>query len=265
MKFLANQPALLLGKTLVVSDIHLGIEHEYRSRGIRMPSQTAAMKVRLETLLKQTKASRLIICGDLKHKVPGTTFQEQKELPEFLKSIRARIEIAQGNHDADLKPLLPPQVRLHSTRGFLHQEAYCTHGHTWPDPEFLKAKAVVMGHVQPQIEIRDKLGYCWREQVWVRAALDKKKIQAQYPKVRLPNGLPELIILPSFNPLAGGLALNAAFSKKPAPKRELLCPSPSLRNTSTISRLSPLLKLANMKKAKIHLLDGTLLGELGRL
>lgn len=243
VKFLWGEPALLMGKNLIVSDLHIGIEYEYWQAGIKLPSQTEAMKKRLDSLLKETKARSLLICGDFKHKVPGMTYQEQKEIPAFLEhfSNQVRIEIAPGNHDADLRPLLPQAVKLHSSKGFLKDGSYYTHGHTWPDPLFLTARFLIIGHIQPQIEIKDKLGYTWREPVWVRVPLSKKKVQEKYKTS--PSPLPELIILPSFNPMVGGLALN---------KKEAI-------------RESPLLKLASLKKARITMLDGTFLGELRKL
>jgi len=242
MKFIANEPALLEGRTLVVSDLHIGIELEYRRSGIKIPSQTALMEKRLDSLLNLTKATTLLICGDLKHKVPGISLQEQREIPEFLKHFtkKVKVEIVQGNHDADLKPLLPRGVRLHPASGVLKGSTFYMHGHARPSTSFLKTKHLVIGHVQPQIEIKDKLGYVWREQVWVQAGLDKKKIKEHF---KTTSHVPELTIIPSFNPMAGGLALN---------KKETV-------------RHSPVLKMTKLNQAKLYLLDGTFLGALRRL
>lgn len=240
MKFITNEPALLIGSTLVVSDLHIGIEYDYRKRGIKMPSQTHHMLSRLKKLLKRTHAKKLLVCGDLKHKVPGLTVQEEREVPDFVSTLaeRVTIDIVQGNHDADLAQLLPPGIRLHPTEGFLQKDVYFSHGHTWPSPSLLQAKRLVIGHIQPQIEIKDSLGYIWREQVWVRAPLNPEKVKEKYSR----STDVELIILPSFNPLAGGLALNKEQARE-----------------------SPILKLAHLKEANIYLLDGTFLGRLSDL
>jgi len=254
-KFISGEPAVLAGETLVVSDLHIGIEHGFRRAGIKMPSQTRSMKERLDSLIKKTKAKRLVILGDVKHKVPGSTFQEEREIPEFLEhfSKKVKLEIVPGNHDADLKRLVSKKIKIHPSKGILKDKIYFMHGHAWPDSSFLDADFLVMGHVQPQIEIKDKLGYVWRERVWVRAELDRKKSvelfgkkgKTKSSKVRLDSGqrLPELIVLSSFNKMSGGLALN---------KKEKL-------------RESPVLKLAKLNKTRIYLLDGTFLGELRKL
>jgi len=54
--------------------------------------------------------------------------------------------------------------------------------------------------------------------------------------------LPELVVMPSFNPFAGGVAVNK--ERKP---EELL---------------GPVIKAADMGKAEVSLLDGTLLGKI---
>jgi len=243
-KFITNEPALLMEKTLIVSDLHLGIEYEFYQSGIKVPSQTEKIKQKLDSLLRVTKAKTLIFLGDTKHKVPGISYQEMREIPELLEyfSSKTKLICVMGNHDPGLEDLAPKTVSLRPTQGFLLDNIYLNHGHTWPAKDFLKAKYIVIGHVQPQIEFRDRLGYVWREQVWLRAELNKTKLKEKYGKIK---NLPELIIMPAFNPFAGGHAIN--------------------RKVEVKEHANPLVKCANMKKAKIYLLDGTYLGELGKL
>lgn len=249
MKFLTNEPALLLGrgrgKVLVIADLHIGIEHEFWKSGIRIPSQIDRMRERIERLLRLTKPQRLIILGDLKHKVPGLSWQELREVPEFLNSINkmVRLEVAPGNHDPGLKGLVP-DIKIHPSSGLLLGDYYLLHGHTWPSQEFLGAKQVIIGHNHPVIEFRDRLGYVWREPVWIRTGMDRKKILAKFGK--LPGGLPGLVIMPVFNEFAGGIALNP-------------------RNRKKGKFMGPLGKCAEMKVAGTYLLDGTFLGELNKL
>lgn len=242
MKFLWDGPALLVDRTLVVTDLHVGIEYEYWKSGIKIPSQTKNMRTRIDALLKKTKATTLLICGDFKHKVPGITYQEEREIPGFLEHFAksVAVEIAPGNHDADLHRLTPEGVVIHPATGILKGKTFFFHGHTWPGPGFTEAETLVMGHLQPQLEIRDKLGYVWREQVWVTAPLNKATVKEKYQH---RGAVPDAIVVPSFNPMAGGLALN-----KPRKGKD-----------------SPLTKLLKLPKAEIHLLDGTFLGELSTL
>jgi len=251
VKFVTGEPALLCGKTLVISDLHMGIEYAYRKSGINLPSQSEKLVERIEKLLNKTRAKSLIFLGDVKHKVPGTSWQEEKEIPGFLSHLlgRVKVEVTPGNHDGNLRNLLPRGVKLHPSSGFLFGDFYFSHGHTWPDPKFLKAKHLVIGHSQPMIEFRDKLGYRWLEPVWVRTNLLRKKVSKRYKGSRgSSENLPRIIIMPAFNEFAGGVALNRKINIER--KREFI---------------SPILKFADMKKAEVLLLDGTFLGELGKI
>ena len=228
-RFLTNEPALLVGKALVVSDLHIGIEKDFYDSGIKLPSQTGAMKKRIEKLLTSTKARTLIVLGDVKHRIPGVSFQEMREVPEFLNYFDGKVKVIMimGNHDPGIEKLIP---NIETRKDLLLEGVYLLHGHTKPSGKMEGAGTIVMGHVQPMIEFRDRLGYYWRERAWVRARSSGK----------------ELIVMPSFNPFSGGCPLN---SKRP-PDRE---------------HRTPLMKKSELGRARIYLLDGTYLGELGKL
>ena len=78
LKFITGEPALMVGKALVVADLHIGIEHEFRQAGLKVPSQLEGIVKRIDALIEKNKADRLIILGDVKHKVPGVSWQEEK-------------------------------------------------------------------------------------------------------------------------------------------------------------------------------------------
>ncbi len=252
-RFVTDEAALMAGKTLVVADLHIGIEFEYYKAGIKIPSNVGKMEERLVKLTERSGAERLLILGDVKHRVPGVTRQELREIPEFLSEISKRIptEIIPGNHDGNLKDLVPENVRIHSSKGFLEGKVYFTHGHAWPSPDFLKADYVLVGHEHPQIEVRDRIGYRFTEQVWVKANLSKKRIEKRY-KTKTKR-LPELIILPRFNPLSGGISFNRGLTD--------LEKAHKLFHTG----LGPLVKCSDHPNSKIYLLDGTFLGKLKNL
>jgi putative SbcD/Mre11-related phosphoesterase len=248
LKFLTGEPALLAGKTLFLADIHVGIEHEFRKSGLNMPSQTQSLLNRIISLLEKTHARKLVLIGDIKHKVPGTSWQEEREVPAFLQRLAEKTELhmVPGNHDGGIAKFVPKGVKLYPVQGVLLGDIYASHGHTWPDPSFLQAKCFLMSHSHPQVEFRDRLGYTWRERIWIRAKLDKAKIRGKYPGAK---PLPELIVMPAFNPLSGGIPVNRKKQPEEVGKQHI----------------SPILKSAKMKSAKIYMLDGTYLGELGKL
>ena len=248
IKFVTGKPALLVGKSLVVADLHLGIEREFYKSGVKIPSQTERMKKRVDVLLQMTRPEKLIILGDVKHKVPGISLQEMMEIPEFLGHLSEElaVEIVPGNHDAGIESFVPRGVKIRPSSGLIQGDVYMNHGHTWPGPDFLGCSQIIIGHQHPLIEFRDMLGYRFREPVWVKGNLKREKIEAKFKKI--PEKLPGVIIMPAFNGLTGGVAVNG----KTEPEY--------LKNF-----IGPLIKALDEKTARIYLLDGTYLGKLADL
>jgi putative SbcD/Mre11-related phosphoesterase len=246
ISFVTGYPALMAGKALVVSDLHLGIEHRYRKEGIALPSQSERLLERLRGIIEKNRARRLIVLGDVKHKVPGASFQEEREVPAFFRSLAefAEVEVTPGNHDDGLGGLLPTGVTLHPSAGIRSGDAWLCHGHAWPPEEFLDARHVVTGHNHAGLEFRDSLGYRWIEPVWVRAGLDRESLSGRYRD--LPEGLPEFILMPPLNEFAGLMALNSEAGRKDGGP-------------------NPLFRSVDRDKASVYMLDGTLLGRLQEL
>jgi len=249
MKFIKNFPALFIEKikTLVVADLHIGIEYEFYKSGIRIPSQVAEMKKNIFDLIKQTKAKRLIILGDVKHDVPGVSYQEMKEIPVFMKDLsqRIKVDVCLGNHDTYIKELSPEEIKIHASEGFKIEKFGFIHGHAWPSKKLLSCDFLISGHTHPIIQFIDKFGYRIIEPVWIKNSIDKEKIKQRY-KVKATGKL-EFIIMPAFNRLLGGTPVNVKRNND-----EL--PGPLLKND-----------FVNMNESEIYLLDGTYLGKLKNL
>ena len=250
LEFITGEAALKLGRVLVVADLHIGVEHQYRKEGLTLPSQSGKLMDRLEALIKRTRAKRLVVLGDVKHRVPGASFQEEREIPAFFRRLLERVEVdvTPGNHDGGIGKLLPPGVVVHPSGGFMLGKTWLCHGHAWPGEGFLKAGEVVVGHNHAGIEFRDKLGYRWLEPVGIRAGLVREKIEERYGKAG--GGLPGLVIMPFFNGFAGMVPVN----RKPEEIAGLYSEGPG-----------PLFRSMEREKARVYMLDGTLLGELGKL
>lgn len=253
INFVTGQPAVLAGDALVIADLHIGIEYGYYKSGIRMPSNTKGMLKVIEELIALTGAKRLVILGDVKHRVPGSSKQEMREIPDFLERLSGlvSVDIVPGNHDSDLGDFLPESVRLHPSSGFAKGGFYFMHGQAWPPSGFMHSEHVFVGHEHAQIEFRDKLGHRFYEQVWIRAELDRKKLLEKYKAVT--SHLPELIIVPKFNRLSGGISMNYPVSRI------------DRAHKSHEGGIGPLARSSKLAKAKVYLLDGTLLGKLERL
>jgi metallophosphoesterase superfamily enzyme len=90
-----------------VGDLHVGLESEFRSRGVNMPTQTPRMERELVSL--SPGKDRLILLGDVKNKVPGSTPQEYAELPGSSFDAAALLGGGHrsGNHDTNIEEFSP--------------------------------------------------------------------------------------------------------------------------------------------------------------
>lgn len=192
-------------RAIVVGDLHIGLESDLRRSGVNLPSQTQRMRERLQKLLQATGARRIIVIGDLKHRIPFSTPQEAIELPWFFHGIGAdEVELVRGNHDVDLHGLL--DIRVHEAGGIRVGDVALLHGHEWPTEEVIQdARIVVTCHNHPAVMLVDALGHRHKEACWVRAQFTQAA-QERYERLR-PDA--EFIVMPAFNELTGGTAFNA--------------------------------------------------------
>ncbi len=257
LKFVCGEPALLHNKTLVVADLHLGIENEIASRGVRIGSLTESTKERIIALARTFKAKKILLLGDVKHNVPNISWQEYTELPGFFGALQriAEVEVVPGNHDGDLER--STSARIHPSSGFIEGNAAFAHGHAWPSEEAMRADYLVLAHSHPAIELIDKMGYRSIEKVWVVGGIGKTAqfllrknahlrgaqiARERYPRANLKM---KVIIMPAFNELVGGAVLNRARGARE-------------------SLLGPLLKneIFKLDDAQVFLLSGVPLGKI---
>lgn len=251
IRFVTDYPAVVIsdkkiGRILVIADLHLGIEHELYKDGLIISAQAEKFEKTIDKLLKLTKAKTLVIVGDLKHKVPGISFRELKEIPKLVGYLtkRVRVILTKGNHDTELKELAE-KMEVHNSRGFKIGKYGFFHGHAWPDKSLLSCDYLFTAHMHPAVEFVDDFGFRMIEQVWVKGKLNEKIIRAKY-KSKIKPGKLQTIVMPPFNPIIAGAALNSKKKHKYA---------------------GPLTKgsALNINKAEAFLLDGTSLGKIGKL
>jgi hypothetical protein len=247
-------PALIVKtgkeKALVVSDLHIGIEGELTAKGISLPSQAPKIMERLVKLIDEKKPDRLIMLGDVKHGIPISSWQEWRELPKFFEDLLKLlpVEIVPGNHDGDIKGMVPRGVVVHEVGGMLlgkRKFVGLIHGHAWPAPELMKAELIVMGHNHPAVEFRDGLGGRTLEHVWLKAKLKRRKLPKTLQEA-IREKPPEVLVMPAFGVLVGGAAVNRGVP------RELI---------------GPLFKSGAVKldETEAYMLDGTFLGKISKL
>lgn len=203
IKFIQNNPAILAGKYLVVSDLHLGIEREFIEKGVFVPTQIEEIINKLIKLSKHSK--NLIILGDIKHKVPGVSVQELAEVPYFFKKLSKyfkEIIVIKGNHDSGLDKLTNVSI----TKEFSYKNIGFIHGHALPSDKMLKNKVIVAGHIHPRFNFRDSIGVFHSLPCFLIGKYKKTKV----------------IVIPAFNELVGGLSEEKKGILKYIKKKEIL-------------------------------------------
>jgi len=259
-------------RTLVVADLHIGWEMSLQERGIHVPSQTSKLVQRMKVLISAYNPDRLLILGDMKHTVAVAGVGEWRDIPDFFSELKGQIReicIIRGNHDGELEPLLPENVRILPATGTSLADVGFFHGHRWPSPALLGCKTLVMGHVHPTVAFRDPAGFRTTRQVWVRANCDGTRLarvvlekynvefengpeQALWKHYGVKPKTSQVFIMPSFNDFLGGRPLNEkGFAEKLETKRVV---GPVLRSEAV-----------DMRNAEMYLLDGTFLGDLSQL
>ncbi len=230
-----NESALFLKdiKTIVVADLHIGIEKELRESGLQTSSQTSNMTNRLISIFKIYKPKEIFLLGDIKHNIPTSTIQERNDVKLFLKTIKnyGQIHIIPGNHDGNIGKLIDEEILLHPSDGFVFENLGFVHGHRWPKQEIVGCKTVIVAHTHPTIMFSDRLGYKTFEPCWVRGKLNS--LEDRYTNIK--NN--DFIMLPAFNPLCGGIAVNKD------------------------NIIGPFKKIIEISSSDVYLLDGSYLGK----
>jgi len=259
IKSLIDKPAMVVeneSKTLVIADLHLGIEAELREKGINIGSQTEKLLERVIKCVKAADPDVIVLLGDVKHAVPRISWMDRKEVPFFLAELAeyAPVYVVKGNHDGHLNRLLPKaterepehEVSIKSTRGFVFDGVGYTHGHSWPLQDLFSAKYILIGHNHPRIRlVSSQSRYRSMKSVWIRAKCDYDAVKEHYPELRKSGwNDPWVIIMPAFNEICGGITFNA-------PTKRLLGPIAS--------------KLLRLEDMEVYLLDGTYIGKAGEL
>lgn len=220
---------------LIIADLHIGIETELQEQGLRVSSQLPQMWYIIKNLCNEYQPETFVLLGDIKHSIPQTPFHEKKQLQTFFKELTtfATIHVIPGNHDGNIQWYLRDEILLHESDGVLFETIGCVHGHRWPKEEVMNATYLIVGHTHPTVMLQDRLKYESYESCWVKTRLDAQKTKERYESF---NTEMEIIVLPAFNPLCGGIAVNKD------------------------GIMGPLNTIIDKEKNEFYLLDGSYLG-----
>lgn len=153
---------ILTGKSLVLSDFHLGFEEAMNKRGVLVPRfQYKDTVKRLDALFEEIekrkiKLEKIILNGDIKHEFGSISKQEWKEVLQLIDYLSAKTKeviIVKGNHDVILEPIIRRR-NIKIVKGYLIGNVLVAHGDSVPEiPK--EAKTVLIGHEHPAISLRE--------------------------------------------------------------------------------------------------------------
>ena len=208
-----NIPALTVGSALVIGDLHIGVESHMRAKGFHLISRTNEMLKEIDKAADDC-VNRLIVLGDVKDSVPGSTKQEYREIPDFFEKLFERfdiIDVVRGNHDTSIEEFLPGRVKVHPATGMRLDDVGLAHGHRWPSADVMSCRTLVMAHNHPAVMFVDGVGKITTEPCWIRGRFSAVSDDV-YPS------LPEsFIVIPAFNRMLGGSPMNSAGTEPIGP------------------------------------------------
>ena len=226
-------------RALLVADVHAGIEAGLRyERGVELADRADERRSRLLGLIAATTPDRVVVLGDLVHRIGAPDGDEQAELEALVAAVTDRVPLTlvEGNHDAGVAEAVGPAIDVVDPRGGVLGGADATHdlpeggsigvlhGHTWPGPALWGADVICVGHEHPQVRLEDAVGGSRTARAWLRGPLspaafagssggtdsreaDPRETDAKRSFTGDP---PELVVFPAFNERSGGTWINVA-------------------------------------------------------
>ncbi len=184
----------------MVSDLHIGLEAELDSKGVTLrPNLVEEMTTEIAGLAWSQGAGGIILLGDIKHKVGTISKQDWDDIPTFMKKLSSSSEIylVPGNHDGNIRHLVPPAINVISSKGMTLEDTLLVHGHSMPTDARAHVNRIVMGHLHP---VFLKQGSVVNgERVWIYIQVKKEVLFSE-------KGTIEIVIVPSFNPYLYAMA-----------------------------------------------------------
>ncbi len=176
---LTPEKAVIIDRTAVIADLHLGFENVMQMKGVAIPRmQIASIVKSARDIIEKYRIKKLVIAGDFKHEFSRNLPYEWEDVRTFIESVNVEISVVRGNHDNFLAAILAEydiELKEYEKIG----KYYVIHGHKEVDFD-----RVIMGHEHPAIKVR------------VRGAT------YSYPCYLLVDETK--IVLPAFSPLMQG-------------------------------------------------------------
>ncbi|ASJ01731.1 metallophosphoesterase [Thermococcus gorgonarius] len=169
----------MVGKNLLVADLHVGFEEALVSEGHYVPKLLGNLISSLKAVLERERPKRLIIDGDLKHSFVPIR-REKAELRAFFEGIDGLVDeviLVRGNHDVGVLWLRELGVEIVDELDLKGWKV--VHGH-----KLVEGERFIIGHEHPSIRLRDEVGAAVKVPAFLKGR--------------------DLVVLPAFSPWAYG-------------------------------------------------------------
>ncbi|WP_075936742.1 metallophosphoesterase [Halosegnis longus] len=174
--------------TLVLSDLHIGRD-ESSNLELRV-GEHGDLTARFERLLARFSPEEVVVAGDFLHSfstLPRGVMETVRELKTACREAGARLVVTPGNHDAMLDAVWDGPTHSEYRVG----DWVVCHGHEEPTAD---AEGYIVGHDHPAIDIEGQRRPCYLAGAGVYGDSD-------------------LLMLPAFTRLAGGVEVNAMYAR----------------------------------------------------
>lgn len=234
---ITKEPALIIKrkKIFVVADLHIGIEKTLSEQGINTSSLTYEIQTHLISLIEKFQPMEIIILGDIKHNIPSSTISERRDVKNLVDQIQeyANVHIVPGNHDGNIRKISSDRIIIHPSDGVVFENLGFVHGHRWPNEKVMRCDQIIIGHTHPTVMFIDRLKYRTTEPCWIKGNFIKNKLIEKYSD----SSNPDILIMPAFNRICGGIAVNKE------------------------GIVGPLGRIIDIQNSEIYLLDGSYIGK----
>jgi hypothetical protein len=192
-------------ETLVIADLHLGIEGISAEQGVFIPKvQLEKILGDMEGLISEQEAKRILINGDIKHEFSETSYHEFKEIGRFFEFLTENFEeviMVKGNHDNYIfRVTCKYDVKLYDEVGI--GDYFFIHGHKDRNPLDVKERNIILAHEHPSIVLYTELGVKEKIKCFLHGEIGDKNI----------------LVMPAFSYFAEGSGVNQL------PRHALLSP-----------------------------------------
>ena len=151
---------ILIGNTLIICDLHIGVEEAMAKQGMLLP------KFHFRDLIKRVgnifskcgvkRFERIIINGDLKHEFGSISDEEWRNTLKFLDYLSQRSDgviLIKGNHDNILGPIAEKR-NIMVVDEYRMDDVLVLHGDKLPK-RLSGVNTIIIGHEHPAITIKD--------------------------------------------------------------------------------------------------------------